>query len=347
MNYRISLLIFFIFFTHSFTWSQNKKERLERMKSTIDSMTKYILATNKHFEDSLFFERLNATLQKDTITQQRKQINHLLVEANELRSKDLILEQEIDSLKKLIEKNLTNEGLDFSEKQFFTLCNDVPILINQNNEYKEIMNDFKRRFFKYPEKNVNEQFNVPSHSKLTETEIWWQGDTSFALTVVKDVHMIIEAGGVAIPEISLNYYVLKYKNNHFEKEFTWEKKLEPCHLDSDNSNINFQITDINSDGNFEIWCVNENYCNGGINANHLYVYMYQNGELYTMKSATNYPDFDITDETIREWSKDEEDPYFSINEFDSKFLSISPIYREYAIRLRNENILGETLRKIR
>ena len=348
MNLRIIQLTFLFFFANSLTWGQNKKEQLERMKSTIDSMSNYLIFSNKRFEDSLFLERLKSAKQQEIIKDQMEQIN-LIQEQNEfLRFQNITLLEELNSLKKKLDEiSFKKDSMDYSEKQYFTLLNDEPTLIHQSKEYREIIKDFKKRFLKYPENNLNEQFNVPSYSKLTEVEIWWEGNTSCALTVVKDVKMIIEAGNDAFPEISLTYYVLRFKNNQFEKEFSWQKKLDPCHLDSENSNIKFQITDLNKDGKFEIWCVNENYCKGGIQPSDLFIYLYQNGELYTMKSATNIPDFDINDEQIKEWTKDEEDPFLRINEFDSKFLSISNVYREYAIRLRNENILGETLRKIR
>ena len=140
----------------------------------------------------------------------------------------------------------------------------------------------------------------------------------------------------------MNYYVLKYTNGKFEKEYNWCSKVDVCHVDSENKNINFQITDLNKDGKFEIWCVNENYCKGGVDVNNLIVYMYEKGILYSMKSVTNIitPEYSETDAELKEYPSEDGIPMYSINQFDSKFESISDQFKQYAIKIRNENILG-------
>lgn len=348
MTIQKSLLYVGLIFASSQLYGQNKKEQLEQLKYTIDSLKSCLIVANKSHEDSILIERRKYEKLEELIYQQKGQIDQMLEKTKILQFQDSIQSNEMIDLKiKLKEMKFEKDSIDYSEKQFFTIYNDCSFSNYPNELYTEFIKDFKNRFFKYPENNFSYGFNVPSYSRLTEVEIWWQGDIAYLLLVVKDVKMIIESGNDAAPEISLTYYVFAHKNNKFEKDFQWQIKREICHQDSENRNINFQVTDINKDGIFEIWCVNENYCNGGINPNDLYIYMFQNGELFTMKSATNIPDFDITDETITEWNKDDEDPYLSINEFDSKFLSISTIYREHAIRMRNANILGKSLREIK
>ena len=100
MNLRIIQLTFLVFFANSLTWGQNKKEQLERMKSTIDSMSNYLIFSNKRFEDSLFLERLKSAKQQEIIKDQMEQIN-LIQEQNEfLRFQNITLLEELNSLKK-------------------------------------------------------------------------------------------------------------------------------------------------------------------------------------------------------------------------------------------------------
>ncbi len=341
------IILMLAIFNYGSTFSQSKKEQIEALDFRIDSLH-YILTTSKiSFSDSLFTERFNSKKQRLIIEQQKTEMELQILQAKNLNAQLDSLTNEVSALKNKLEELKNNQEVFFNTQiQYFTLFKDCSF--NYDSEfYTSMIKNCKKRFLKYPEINSDLNFNVPSHSELTEFNIWWQGDIAYALIIVKDVRMVVygEENETA-PEISLNYYILKYNNNQFEKEYSWQKIVGVCIQDSENKNLNFQITDLNKDGKFETWCVNENYCVGGIHPSHLFVYMYENGKLYTMKSVTNIPDFDLTDIQINEWIKDDENSDLSINQFDSKFLSIPNQFRQYAIKIRNENILGGTVKKI-
>ena len=354
---KIIAYFFFTIITFS-TFSQNKKEQIEALNFRLDSLHNILTTSKISFSDSLFTERFNSKQQRLIIEQQKTEMELQMLQAKNLNAQLDSLTNEVSALKNKIEELKNNQEVFFNTQiQHFTLFKDCSY--NYDSDfYTSMIKNCKKRFLKYPEINYGHRFNVPSHSELTEFDIWWQSDIAYALIIVKDVRMVVygEENETA-PEISLNYYILKYNNNQFEKEYSWQKIVDVCHVDSENNNLNFQITDLNKDGKFETWCVNENYCVGGIHPSHLFVYMYENGVLYTMKSVTNMPDFDLTDIQINEWIKDyendedEEDENvaykLSINKFDSKFLSIPNQFRQYAIKIRNENILGRWVPRLK
>lgn len=337
MNKIIGCLL--LIMTTFYSNAQNKKEQIEALNFSIDSLKNVLSTARLTFSDSLDKERTNSSQQKTVIDQQQKEIElatlqskNLNSQLNDLTKEEVLLKKEIEDLK------IKQQELNKTEIQSFTLI--------KNSSHLFLIDHFKKTLFKYPEikprsdyKSNSEFFT--SKSELTECEIWWQDNDAYALVVVREIRYIKEAdwNDEIGTEISLNYYVLKYNNGQFEKEYSWCEKVDVCPVDEDNNNINFQITDLNKDGKFEVWCVNENYCMGGVDPKNLNIYMYENGAVYEMKSVTNIPKMEITDAEIKEWIKDGDTAY-SINQFDSKFLSISDQFRQYAIKIRNENILG-------
>jgi hypothetical protein len=326
-----NLLIFLLISTTSF--AQNKKEQIEILNFRVDSLNNVLSTARITFSDSLDKERTKSSQQKLVIDQQQKEIElatlqskNLNSQINDLTKEEVLLKKEIQDLKS------KQQELNKTEIQSFTLI--------KNAVDSWLMAHFKKILFKYPE--IKPDSDYRSNSELTECQIWWQDDDAYALVVVREIRYIKEAdwNDEIGTEISLNYYVLKYNNGKFEKEYNWCEKVDACHFDSENNNINFQITDLNKDGKLEVWCVNENYCKSDVSPNELVVYMYENGNIYVMKSVTNIPKMEITDAEIKEWIKDGNTAY-SINQFDSKFESISDQYKQYAIIIRNENLLGE------
>lgn len=333
---RVLLIIYIVLgYGINYSFSQNKKEQIEALNFRIDSLNNVLLTSRITFSDSLEKERTKISQQKLVIDQQQKEIElktlqskNLTSQINDLTKEEALLKEEIEDLK------IKQQELNKTEIQSFTLV--------KNNSHLFLIDHFKKTLFKYPELKTNNLDIKKSNSELTECEIWWQGDIAYAFVAVKDINMVktelYDEIGI-YPEISLNYYVLKYNDGQFEKEYSWCAKVDVCPVDEDNNNINFQITDLNKDGKFEIWCVNENYCKGDVSPNNIIVYMYEKSSLYSMKSVTNIPNMEITDAEIKEWIKDGYSSY-SINLFDSNFLSISDQFRQYAIKIRNENILG-------
>jgi hypothetical protein len=333
MKRKIALTICFGFM-FNIGFSQNKKEQIEALNYSIDSLKTVLKSMNSNYSDSLVFERSEKSKKTLENEKQQKKTEDLMLHSKNLDSQISSLSDANSVLKKEIEE------LKIKQKELSTA--EIPSFVlykNKVNNY--LVEHYKKELFKFTEVEKVKDPWKNSNSELYECRIWWQGDIAYALVIVKDTKMVTaEFDDGLFPEMSLNYYILKYSNGKFEKEYSWCETVNVCPVDSDNNNIDFQITDLNNDGKFETWCVNENYCLGGVDPTNLNIYMYENGNLYLMKSVTNIPNMEITDIEIKEWIQNG-DATYSINKFDSKFQTISDQYRKYAIKIRNENILGE------
>ena len=213
--------------------AQNKKEQIEALNFSIDSLKNVLATARLTFSDSLDKERINSSHQKLVIDQQQKEIElatlqskNLNSQINDLTKEKILLKKEIEDLK------IKQQELNKTEIQSFTLI--------KNNSHLFLIDHFKKTLFKYPELKTNNLDIIKSNSELTECEIWWQGDNAYALAVVKDINMVktelYDEIGI-FPEISLNYYVLKYNNGQFEKEYSWCEKVDVCPVDEDNNSI--------------------------------------------------------------------------------------------------------------
>jgi hypothetical protein len=316
-----NILLLFFGLTIQSVYSQNKKEQIEALNFSVDSLKTVLTTVRLTYSDSLEKERKISSQQKLLINEQQKEKENTMLELTNYKAQISVLTNEEVLLKKEIE--------DFKTK-LYALNNSE---IQSCNVYKNDISSFLLDYFK------STLLKNPD-SEMSECQMWWQGNVPYALVITKDVKQLkAEFDDEMYPEISLNYYILKYSNGKFEKEYNWREKVNVCPVDSDNKNIDFRITDLNRDGQYEIWTVNENYCKGDVSPNNLNIYMYEKSKLYSMKSVTNIPSMEITDTEIKEWMKGG-DTNFSINQFDVQFESISQQYKDFAIKIRNENILG-------
>ena len=329
-------LLFTFILLSSVCLGQNKKEQIIALNKSIDSLQTVLKSMKSDYSDSLVYERSEKSKKALDNEKQQEKIEGLILQTKKLDNKISSLSNENSVLKKEIEVLKTKQKeLSATKIRSFTLSK------NANNT--RLIDYFKKKLFKFPEIQDTDASWFASNSELHECSIWWQGNIAYALVIVKDKKMVsADFDDGLFPEISLNYYILKYSNGTFEKEYNWSKTVNACPVDWDNKNIDFQITDLNNDGKFEIWCVNESYCKGDVSPNTLNIYMYENGNLYLMESVTNNPNIGITDIEIKEWGEEN----YSINLFDSKFQTLSDQYRKYAIKIRNENILGDQVNKL-
>lgn len=331
----LQIVCFFSFFGIPNYYSQNKKEQIAALNFSLDSLKNVHLVAISMLEDSLNRER-EQKIKLQLISDKQ------LIEIESLHTKSKNIEYQVDTLTKVNaqqKKDIENLKFKIQEiknneiKSFTTL---------KKNSNLFLIDYFEKTLLKYPKLESNGNNLAKSHSVLTECEVWFQGEILYALVVVKDNNKVkteFEGETGVFPEISLNYYILKSTNGEFVKEFSWTEKVDICPVDVDNNNIDFQITDLNKDGKLEIWCVNENYCLGGVDPKNLNVYMCEKGLLYKMKSVTNIPKMEITDIEIKEWINDG-DTNYCINKFDENFKTISDEFRQYAIKMRTKNILG-------
>jgi hypothetical protein len=213
--------------------------------------------------------------------------------------------------------------------------------IVSNDSY--MLKSIKSKIFKYPEKTtLSEELRyTKSYSELEEYRLWKKDSLSFAFVIVKDTKKVPNtdphAGEGDLSEIGIQVtfscYILKFIDSDYSIYMNWNNTLEPCFLtaESDDENIDFHLTDINGDSNFEIWYVIESFCSLGVEPYKLQICLFNDSLLYTMESATNSPGF-FTDDDIKE--------YYAINKFDPNFEKLSQEFKSYAIELRNKNIFG-------
>jgi hypothetical protein len=180
--------IIFLIFTLAvvqLSYAQNKKEQIEAFNFRLDSLHNILTISKISFSDSLFTERFNSKQQRILIEQQKTEMELQMLQAKNLNSQIIALNTEVSELKNKIEVLKNNQEVFFNTQiQHFTLFKDCSY--NYDSEfYTSMIKNCKKRFLKYPEINSDLNFNMPSHSELTEFNIWWQGDIAYALIIVK------------------------------------------------------------------------------------------------------------------------------------------------------------------
>jgi hypothetical protein len=326
---KLTLLFSYVFIVFT-GFSQSKKEQIELLNLRIDSLRRVLNINHLSYQDTLSLVRngnKNLTSEIHGLTTKMNELNHTI---DALHDQKRGLSDTNDKLKHELE--------ELSKKQQSSQLVDTRMTFKS-----EIYNPFiefaKTKLFKHKEFIAKTDMLKP-YSQLHECRLWSKGNDVYSLVIIKEFSRITEdVSNEFLPEISLCYYILKYTNNKILIDFSWSEIVTSCPVDSDNNNIDFQLTDLNADGNLEVWCVNENYCKGGMDPNNLNVYLYENQKIHLMKSVTNMPSMEITDKEIREWISDGVSMY-SINQFDSNFQKLPIQYRDFAEQLRKRNILG-------
>ena len=326
---KLTILSTFVLFVYT-GFTQSKKEQIELLNFRIDSLRTILNSNQLSYQDSLALVRnANKSLTSEILT--------LTTKMNELNRTIDALNDEKRALSTAHAK-LKHELEELSKKQ--QLSQSMDSRLTYKSEIQNAFIEFARtKLFKQKE-FIAKTAMIKPYSQLHECSVWSKGSDVYSLVIVKEYeNRRGDASDELLPEISLNYYILKYTNDKILIEFKWSEIVTSCPVDSDNNNIDFQLTDLNSDGNVEVWCVNENYCKGGMDPNNLNVYLYENQQINLMKSVTNIPKMEITDKEIKEWMSNGDSTY-SINQFDSNFQKLPVEYRDFAKQLREQNILG-------
>jgi hypothetical protein len=339
MNKIFTLLIFgFVTF---FSIAQNKKEQIEGLIYSLDSLKTLYTKTSAAYSDSLNKDRNLISEQQLEIKDQIIQLESLNLQTASLQEKLNASILEVTALKK--EMEILKADRKTSPQDLFYYSFIV------NNNENSPLNDILPTLYKYPEKStLSQQLQYSkSYSELQECRFWKMDSINYAFVLIKDTKKVANPNpndgngdmrdlGV---QVTLNCYILKSIDYEFVIDEKWTSSIETCFLELMGKNIDFHITDINRDNKVEIWYVVESYCSLGVEPSKLEIYLYKSGALNKMESVTNWPG-QFTDSDVARWIKDGED--FSINKFDSNFEKLPQEYKTYAIELRNKNLFGSS-----
>ena len=327
-----AIIFIFFFTTILFTYAQSKKKHLTDMKYEIDSLIMTI-NNERNERTKLMFDIEVKNKEIENLTQTNKNIqeklNSLIVESLDLKKKLNILSN--------------NQQSSTSDLPFFTIYID--------NYKADFVSSTIKPLFKFPERSSlpeNQQYSK-STSELKELHIWEKDNVAYAFVLILDKELVPNpspfAGqgdsGELGEQITFSCYLLKKVESDFVVIEKWNSPIETCFLTLETNfigkNIDFHLTDIDKDNNFEIWYVIESLCSFGIEPSKLEVNLFNKGKINKMESVTNSRDF-FTDTEIKEWIQNGSN--YVINKFDSNFENLSDNFKSYAIELRNNNIYG-------
>jgi hypothetical protein len=324
-----------------FSIAQNKKEQIEGLIYSLDSLKTLYTKTSTAYSDSLNKDRNLISEQQLEIKDQIMQLESSHLQTLSLQEKLIASHVEISALKNEMETLKADQKTSPSDIHYYSF--------NVNNNENSPLNDIIPTLYKYPEKNtLSQQLQYSkSYSELQECRLWKMDSINYAFVLIKDTKKVANPNpndgngdmrdlGV---QVTLSCYILKSIDYEFVIDEKWTSSIETCFLELMVKNIDFHITDINKDDKVEIWYVVESYCSLGVEPSKLEIYLYKSGALNKMESVTNWPG-QFTDSDVAKLIKDGED--FAINEFDSNFEKLPQEYKTYAIGLRNKNLFGSS-----
>ena len=336
------LLITSIVLFYGMSYSQNKKEQIEALNFSLDSLRKFHLITISKYTDTLYFVRGENSKLNTISNKQDVEIESLKLQSKNLQDNLNKINSDKSEIQKELNDIKTKQAKNTEEIHYYSL------VVNNDNG---ILNSIKAKLLYYPEKTtLSEQSrNSKSFSELKECRLWKKDSVSYAFVIVKDTKKVPNPDfhedegdlGEIGNEITFNCYVLNMIDSEFHIEKKWNYTLEKCFLtaESQDNNIDFHLTDLNKDNKPEIWYVLESFCSLGVEPYKIQICLFNNSTLHTMESVTNWPEM-FTDDDIQEWIKD--GSKYSINKFDPNFEKLSQEFKLYAIGLRNKNLYGSS-----
>jgi hypothetical protein len=324
-----------------FSIAQNKKEQIEGLIYSLDSLKTLHTKASTAYSDSLNKDRNLISKQQLELKDQIKQLESLHLQTVSLQEKLNSSQVEISALKNEMETLKADQKTSPQDLFYYSFI--------VNNNENSPLNDILPTLYKYPEKStLSQQLQYSkSYSELQECRFWKMDSINYAFVLIKDTKKVANPNpndgngdmrdiGV---QVTLSCYILKSIDYEFVIDEKWTSSIETCYLELIGKNIDFHITDINKDNKVEVWYVVESYCSLGVEPSKLEIYLYKSGVLNKMESVTNWPG-QYTDTDVARWIKDGED--FAINKFDSNFEKLPQEYKTYAIELRNKNLFGSS-----
>ena len=324
---KINLLLFFSFFIF-ISFSQSRKKQIQNLNFRIDSLKKQ----SSNFQNQI-------SRQDTVIINVHYQVDKLNAENSSLRS------QKLDSELQLKDKNKEVKNLNDSLNNL--IRNKLPVAENYSfsfdrifsNEIKEHLKKLVVKYPTYPESD--DRYYTKNNTTVLDTRLFLENNKMKALLITIDRVPINED---TRPQLNINFFIIDCQNiNKPNIVYKWSSLLPECFADHDNDIIDIQFTDLNNDGNVEVWTVNERFCLSGVDLTELLVFKYENENHCTLESMTNShyimdPESNATmdDDFIRKTHMRE--PLI----FDQCFSNSDPIFINYANHLREKNIYGKS-----
>ena len=332
------ILIAFILFNYLIN-AQSKKEQIEILNIRIDSLKEVLKNEQKVNLDKL--NEISVLTEKVQSLQQIREKD--ITEIEKLTRTNKKLEEKIG----VLDSELTELKLNQERFQIKLPFSAVYI----DNVKSHFLQPIIETLYKYPEKTSIPQnlWDTKPTSELKEVYSWERDGLTYLFIIIVNNKAVPNPsqysgeGDIAQygTQIIFNNFLLKIIESEYIVVNSWESPLETCFvsLESDiiGKNIDFQLTDIDNDSNFEIWYVIESICSLGIEPSKLDIFLINNSKLYKMESVTNSENL-FTDKEILEWIKNG-DKYL-INKFDTDFEKLPDSFKSYAIELRKKNIYG-------
>jgi hypothetical protein len=326
----LPLLIFGLILNCAYT--QNKKEQIQALNYSIDSLKNLYSKTSSAYLDSLNDERSQSLIKQEVLNNKLKEIETLNLQYNSLLNKFKASSLECSDLKNDIEVLKNKQQIAQTDLQYFSIFVHRDVY---NSIYTTCSN-----LCKYPEKSTLSR-PTKSYSELKECYIWINDSVTYAFIIIKDTRLFSSGekfqegdNSLLSEQETFSCYLLIKKESDFIIVEKWESPLETCSLDVQQGGniIDFQLTDINDDNKIEIWYVINSSCTLGIEPSKLDIYLFNNGIINKMASCANKRDFYTDDDIITEGNKE------LINKFDSNFNKLKVEYKSYAIELRNKHL---------
>ena len=324
---KFGFLVLFLMF-YLVVNAQSKKEQIQILSTQVDSL----INIGKKQENDILILQLELKRTKD-------QVEKINLENSSFQSQNSNLEIQLkdknkevknlnDSLKNLIRNKLpTAETYSYSFDRLFS------------NKIKEHLKKLVVKYPTYPEND--DRYYTKNNTTVLDTRLFLENNKMKALLITIDRVPINED---TRPQLNINFFIIDCQNiNTPNVIYKWSSLLPECPVDHDNDVIDVQFSDLNNDGNVEVWIVNEKYCTGGVSLNELLVYKYEDRKHCTLESMTNShynmdPESNgaMDDDYIRKIY--EKEPLI----FNQCFSNSDPIYLNYANHLREKNIFGKS-----
>jgi len=307
-------------------YAQSKKEQIDALNNTIDSLKRqFILDSTNHFA-----ERNNLIGQISALRKDFNEQNTLLT----------------DTELKVRQQALTIKHLNDSLSHFFKSFANSKEGIYAGAYFSNISEDLRERFseitMKYPPKELGNEDQI-NYSVLKSAILYRENNHINALVVTldKEHFALDEVQEESLNRLTLHFHILDCSNPfNINEKYHWKSIVDSCYVDHDNQMIDVQFTDLNADGNVEVWCVNELYCKGGVDPNNLLIFKYENFKHCTLQSMTNIVWNTMDEESVID------DSFLISNDYnvillDECFKNNDPAIIAFAKYLRKKNVFGE------
>ncbi|MCF8407661.1 MAG: hypothetical protein K9G36_01700 [Crocinitomicaceae bacterium] len=348
--------------------SQSKKKQIEILNFRIDSLRKeltFVINQKQILDSQIIKYNQNIEDISNQIERQKTENKDLNEELSKKREELKIANESIIAFKESKELKVYFWGkeLQFKNRNFYfegkklkkslqdslnnLIRNKIPPAENYSysfdrifsNEIKEHLKKLVVKYPTYPESD--DRYYTKNNTTLLDTRLFLENNEMKALLITIDRVPINED---TRPQLNINFFIIDCQNiNKPSVIYKWSSLLPECPVDHDNDIIDIQFSDLNNDGNVEVWIVNEKYCMGGVDLTELLIFKYENGNHCTLQSMTNSlyimnPETNATmdDDFIR--NTHERDPLI----FDQCFSNSDPIFLNYANHLREKNIYGKS-----